>query len=305
MNARHTFGLAALPGRILWCCLCFGVPDCVAQDEIPFTGIWPPRSLVLRGQEPEPGESEETEVPDEEHIETDRDSFTPATTTAGRGKWIAEAAYSFIDNRHTFETHSFPESLLRYGVSERVELRLGWNYEVGGASDAISGGSIGEINEGAKLEREHEISYGLKLGFSEQDEWRPRSAFIVQGFTPTGGPATNTDWVATYVAGWELPNRWQLDSALRFGQTSEEHDHFNQWAPSIVLKVPVADRWNAHVEYFCIRTDGRAEEKAAHYISPGLHYLVTPNLEVGVRFGWGLNDDSARFFDNVGIGWRF
>lgn len=39
---------------------------------------------------------EETE---EDEIETDRDSFTPATTTAGYGRTIFEAAHSFIDNR--------------------------------------------------------------------------------------------------------------------------------------------------------------------------------------------------------------
>ena len=41
------------------------------------------------------------------------------------------------------------------------------------------------------------------------------------------------------------------------------------------------------------------------YVSPGAHYLVNEDLEVGVRFGWGLNDQSARFFSNVGLGWRF
>jgi hypothetical protein len=36
-----------------------------------------------------------------------------------------------------------------------------------------------------------------------------------------------------------------------------------------------------------------------------MHYLITPNLEVGLRLGWGLNEQSAAFFTNVGFGWRF
>jgi hypothetical protein len=32
---------------------------------------------------------------------------------------------------------------------------------------------------------------------------------------------------------------------------------------------------------------------------------VTENLEVGVRVGWGLNDQTPRFFSNVGFGWRY
>ena len=39
--------------------------------------------------------------------------------------------------------------------------------------------------------------------------------------------------------------------------------------------------------------------------SPGDHYLITENLEIGVRVGWGLNEQSARFFSNAGLGWRF
>lgn len=32
---------------------------------------------------------------------------------------------------------------------------------------------------------------------------------------------------------------------------------------------------------------------------------ITPDLEIGVHVGWGLSDDSARFFVNAGIGQRF
>ena len=37
----------------------------------------------------------------------------------------------------------------------------------------------------------------------------------------------------------------------------------------------------------------------------GTHYLLTPNLEIGVRVGWGLNQDAANFFANTGVGWRW
>lgn len=273
------------------------VRSCSAQD---FT-VWQPRSLIVRGQEPE-AEPPEAEL---DHIETDRDSFTPATTTAGQGRSILEAAYSLIDNRGAYDTHSFPESLLRYGLNDRIELLLGWNYEVGGTSNTVSGSDVGDFELGARIERASEISYGAKIGITEQDAWRPRSAFVGQAFTPTTGPATSTDFVGTYVFGWELPDEWQFDAALRYGFTSEEHDHFNQWAPSVVLKLPVADRWFAHVEYFSINTSGLERDRSVHFFSPGAHYLVTPNFEVGARFGWGLTHDSANVFSNIGVGLRF
>src|SRR5262249_57778444 len=115
------------------------------------------------------------------------------------------------DNRRVPETHSFPELLLRYGLTKRLELRLGWNYEVGSGNE--TSGSVG--------------------------------------------------------------------------------------------KVPVGERWNVHAEYFGLFSRNKEQEFSKHFISPGAHYLITDDFEVGVRVGWGLNDQSARFFTNAGFGLRF
>jgi hypothetical protein len=242
---------------------------------------------------------------EERELETDRDAFTPATSTAGKRLTIVESSYSFIDNRKVAETHSFPEFLVRRGVSERIELRLGWNFEVGGEGDTVSGGEGSEGLGGGGIKRESQISYGLKATATEQEGWVPRSAAILQGFTPTSGEATGTDVVATYAFGWELANRWRLDSSMRYGTEHGHTDAFNQWAPSIVLRVPVNDRWNVHAEYFGIYSQGAEHDFSRAYFSPGTHYLLTPNLELGVRLGWGITEDAPRFFSNVGIGWRF
>jgi Putative MetA-pathway of phenol degradation len=240
-----------------------------------------------------------------EEIETDRDSFTPSPRTVGRGWIVTESAYSFIENRHAKETHSAPELLFRYGLLERIELRLGFNYEAGGAPSAVSGGEGGAFLEGGGVEHETNISYGLKIAMTRQDRWFPDSIVLLQGFTPTSGPDPATQYVVTYGWGWELSNRWKLDAAMRYSEDSEHGDRFNIWAPSIVLKAPFREKWAAHIEYFGEMSQNRAEEFSKQFISPGVHYLVTPNFEVGVRVGWGLNDQSARFFSNAGVGWRF
>lgn len=240
-----------------------------------------------------------------DEIETDRDSFTPATTTTGYRRAIVESAYSFIDNRNVAETHSFPEMLLRYGTSDWLELRLGWNYEVGGAGSPVSGNVPGDFEDTPEIEEESRLLYGAKAALTKQDCWTPSSAVIFQGYTPTSGEATDTEFSAAYIIGWELENRWVWDSAVRYSTAGELADDFSVWAPSTVLKVPVGERWKAHAEYFGIFTSGRAEETEQHYVSPGTHYLITPDLEVGVRIGWGLNDQSADYFTNAGFGWRY
>jgi len=272
---------------------CFSAIPASAQQ---FRG---PFAAAIAG---EPGESESDR--EEEHLETDRDSFTPATTLVGRGWTMFETSYSFIDNRTAADSHSLPEVLTRFGLTDWLELRLGWNLEAGGGGE-VSGNEIGGDEATGQSETETKLLYGLKIAVSEQDDWLPRSAIIVHANTPTSGPNTATQFVTTYVAGWTLPNRWNIDSSMRYVAATEEGDHFNQWAPSIVLKVPFGERWNAHAEYFGIFSQNRANDSNGQYFSPGVHYLLSPNCELGTRVGWGLNDDASNFFSNIGLGVRF
>jgi hypothetical protein len=259
---------------------------------------------------PQPRDSAEPPEPNEElesdEIETDRDSFTPATTTAGDRRLIVESAWSFIDNRTVPDTNSLPELVTRYGVNDWLELRLGWNWEAGGAANAISssGGNL-EETEAAAIERDSQLFYGLKAALTDQNDLRPQSALILQAGTPTFGHDTATQLVATYVAGWQFANRWKWDSALRYGYDSSAGDHFNLWAPSTVLKIPLGESWTVHGEYFGVMSQGRVRDRSQHYFSPGIHYLLTRDLEIGIRVGWGLNDQSADYFNNIGLGWRY
>lgn len=262
-------------------------------------------------REPEQTENEppeeEPRSPFEDKIETDRDAFTPALRTAPLNRWIMESSYSFIDNRGAPDTNSFPELLFRYGINKHLELRLGWNYEAGGGGNVVSGSS-GESAEGVDtsgLSRVQRLLYGIKVQVSEQNSWLPDSIAIVQAYTPTGGDATATQVLATYAIGWRLPNRWRWDSSLRFITDSDNGNRFEVWAPSSVLRIPIGERFQVHSEFFSLFSEDRASNFSRVFFSPGMHYLITPNLEVGLRLGWGLTEQSSRFFSNVGLGWRF
>lgn len=237
-----------------------------------------------------------------EELETDRDSFTFAPTTAGPASSILEASYSFIDNRLGPEAHSFPELLLRRGIGERFEARLGFNYEAGGPG-TVSGSEFG--GEDVETEEEGRMLYGAKLETTDQEGWLPRSALIVQGYTPVSGPSNKSTVVVGESFGWRFANGWEWTTAMRYGTGFEEDDAFNQWAPSTVIKIPVGERWNVHAEYFAILSSQKEVPLNIQYASFGGHVLVTDNLELGLRVGWGLNDTSPDFFSNVGVGWRY
>jgi len=95
------------------------------------------------------------------------------------------------------------------------------------------------------------------------------------------------------------------ESRVLYGTGFVEKDAFNQWAPSSVLKIPVGERWNVHAEYFGIFSSGKELPLNTQYISFGGHVLVTKDLELGLRYGWGLNQTTPNFFANLGVGVRY
>ena len=100
------------------------------------------------------GLEQTVELDEQGEIETDRDSFTPATSVVGQGYFVLESAYSFIDNRRVDETHSLPEIVGRYGISDGIEIRFGYNYEVAGAGNPVSGNIPDDLEAEPQLDRE-------------------------------------------------------------------------------------------------------------------------------------------------------
>lgn len=238
-------------------------------------------------------------------LETDRETFTPATSTAGANLCITEWSYSYIDNRHLPDTDSLPELLVRYGIGPALELRVGWNWEAGGGGNVVSPIESSEGLIGRGFFTESHMLYGLKAAVSLQDGWIPRSCVILEGFIPTSGDAPASQPVATYAFGWLLPNSWRFDTAIRYAYGNEDNDAYNRWAPSTVLRIPLHERFQVHFGYFAVITQGSAVERSRAFVSPGAHYNFTPNLELGVRVGWGITPEAANFFANTGFGWRF
>jgi hypothetical protein len=127
----------------------------------------------------------------------------------------------------------------------------------------------------------------------------------MEGSTPTFGDAFGTVPVATAVAGWELANGWRLDTALRYAYSEGLTAWFSRWTPSVVLRVPLGERLEVHAEWFGSSTAGAGVATSEPYVSPGFHVMLTRNLEMGLRLGWGLADDTAPFFSDAGLGWRW
>ena len=284
--------------------LFFGVSGSVAAAE----NGWEPRIKFLDDLFC-PGNRASHRNPFEEPIETDRHNFTQSAKTVGRGVVQLEAGYSYFykDTDHEIEqSHTMPEMLWRWGVTDDIEFRLRWNY------------AWQSTDEGHQLDSAEDLRWGFKLQVTEHERIFPESALEIRNTAPTGGAAWTTDRVEfglDYIYTWELAERWTLSGSTGFftngcGEFSlqpepGENDNFMLWSQSVALGFPISCRMTGYAEYYGLFTYGGSDELSQHYFDLCVDLQVTHNLVFDVRLAKGLSDDADDLFVGIGGGCRF
>jgi len=69
--------------------------------------------------------------------------------------------------------------------------------------------------------------------------------------------------------------------------------------------VPVTERLEVHAEWFGTFTQGLVDDTHRPFFSPGTHFMLADNVEIGLRVGWGLTDEAAPFFSDAGLALRY
>jgi hypothetical protein len=240
-------------------------------------------------------------------LETDASSFTFAVRTAEKNRFIFESGYSSIKIGKQSTKDSFPESLFRYGLTDRLELRFGYNYET---TPTFRDADEGDIAGNFGINAQQQIYYGFKYQVSLQTKsnpWRPTSSFLFQFHTPIESEESHTQIRLGYALGWRLPNGWLVDTGFRYGTDREHSDDYTLWAPSSVVRIPLDQRkkWFAQFEYFGIVSEFRPKNFSKQFVDTGLHYFITPNWEIGATVSFGINEQTRGTMVNAGTGIQF
>ena len=236
--------------------------------------------IAYAQQLPDPANSE---------IVTDRPDVTESSIVIPKGSLQLENGLTWTSN-HGSQTFDLSESLVRFGVSTRTEIRIvAPNYNRGLSGLYATG--FGDVALGMKQQL-GPLPGGFDL------------SVIVALSLPTGAsgvsshgydPFIKFPWSKELHAGWSIGGMqslfWNTDGGKRNGV----------WEPTFYIEREITKPWDVFAEYAGDFAQRGGPREIAHF---GTAYRFKPRQQVDFHFGFGLSHMTPSHFFAVGYSFR-
>lgn len=231
---------------------------------------------------------------------TDRPDQTESALVVPENTYQIETGFSFQKQKY-FEGElniendniSFASTLIRYGINDIIEMRLGGEYFLGkstidGVESTISG--IQEMYMGAKIQL-----WRNKLFLTD-------AALLINLFMPFGNERLRPEKFEPGIAlavSRDLFEGFSL--GINFGAQNSSETSNNIYFYTSAIGIELTEKLGCFVEIF---GDVTKNSRANHFIDAGFTYLQMKNLQVDLSAGSILFSDNADWFVGMGISVR-
>lgn len=200
------------------------------------------------------------------------------------------------------EVDGVPGTLIRIGLVERVELRLGWTgwtdetvraagqtRDVSGSGDATVGAKV-LLRRGSNGGPQVAVLFGTTVPTGDEDVTR-------DAHDPSFRISIAHDWTPRLSVGYNVGVAWETEPDPVLG---DETVAIGQY--TVALGIGLRARWGAFVElYGDLPIEGGEPE---HAFDGGVTYLLRPNLQLDLAAGVGLSDAASDWFVGLGVSFR-
>jgi len=226
---------------------------------------------------------------------TDRPDFTESSVVVGKGIWQLETGTAYVGEADA-RAFAAPQALLRLGLTNRLELRLGGSgflseRATAGAEPTV-GGSDFEV--GAKLTLLDEERAGFAL------------AVIPIVSLPVGSEAFTSGGVdPTVKVTWsrELPSGFGLSGNFNVMSQTEDDSRVTRGAWSASLGHDLFLGWGGYAEVYGFSSVER-DGQAAWTFNGGLTHGFGPDRQLDVTVGRGMTAAADDWFVSAGFSLR-
>jgi hypothetical protein len=228
--------------------------------------------------------------PAESEIVTDRPDITESSIVVPKGSLQLENGMTWTSD-HGHHTLDLSETLVRFGLSTRTELRLVVPNFVSGLGGTGSASGFDDVALGMKQQL-GPLPGGVDL------------AVILAVSLPSGAdrisshgfdPFVKFPWSRDLKKGWSIGGMQSL-----FWHTQDGRRDLT-WEPTFYLEKQLTKTCDAFAEYGADFARWGGSPQLAHF---GTAYRVTPKHQVDFHFGFGLSHAAPNRFFAVGYSFR-
>jgi hypothetical protein len=229
---------------------------------------------------------------------TDRPDQTESSGTVRPGFIQFEFGWTHREDNEgpDVTSDSLPETLMRLGVTDYLELRFGFDGYVWEDTRGVG------TDEGAG-----DTEIGVKWKLWEEAGRRPQTAILTGTSLPTGQAPLSSErfdpsirlacshtLTETLGLGYNLTGLWSTEEDAR-----GDRDTTASIAYSVVLGIALSERTGTFVEFFGDAPTGSG--KPANSLDAGLTYLLAHNLQLDVLGGVSLSEAADDWFIGAGV----
>lgn len=246
-------------------------------------------------------------------IETDRPDFTESPNVVPKGAlqietgFILENDYSAKEQRNckiqlSERNFTVNTTLLRYGLTKNIELRLNTNYSIS---------KVGNMNDILILDSTHNPNLddiegfqtpfiGFKTNLYKNDKlsigflghlYIPELASV--DFMKANGQKIAPEFLIPLT--YDITDKFGI--AVQYGLTWDGFTPNPTTSYTLALGYSITDKLSAYVEPYGFLTNNGDE---LHLINGGFTYLINDDFQVDLTGGFGLNEAAPDNFVNCG-----
>lgn len=216
---------------------------------------------------------------------TDRPDATEAPTVVPQGSLQVETGSlytSFDGNAFKEEVFTYNTALLRYGLLDNFELRLGWNLEETRLSNNSTPFEVAQTSFSPLL-------LGMKVAIVEEKGWLPEIGLIGHIFLPftvdkdLRPEFTSTDFRFAFNHTLSEKSGIAYNIGAQWGNDSPEIAYIYTFAYGYAI----TERLGAYVEVY---GDFPEDNSANHFWDAGLTYAIAPLVQLDATIGQSITE---------------
>ena len=225
-----------------------------------------------------------------QEIVTDRPDQTESSVTVGKNNFQIESGLSFLNKSNNSETSFFgPSTLMRYGISNGIELRLMSQYESTKFKQVDGNNNFSGLND---------LEIGYKIQLLQSENINTKIAFLSHVIVPTGNDEVTTNSFGV-INKLSISNEIsdQIGIGYNVGYDNIAKEHFLTY--SVAIGISLSKVVGLYVEtYGAWGETGFFESN----FDTGFTFLINNNSQLDASYGVGLNNNMH--YISTGFSWK-